>query len=388
MRQALAREGRGAAMLEFAVVAPVVILLMLGMADLALVVAGNSAGGNSAREGARYGIINFDCADAYAGSTTYSSAACSTAPSTNYTGIANVVTRRISGLVRNGSITVAVRCVDGSDTNLTSKACTKAGITPDKDMIEVKVSWTSLGASPYAATSHTDLARLMIQGVPSTTIASATTTTTAAPTTTTTTLVPTTTTTAAPVCPGDTTPPTGDFTISDGTGADPGFTNSTSLTINPNFTDPCSPMSMQFSTDGGATFGAYTAYGAIALVTSPAGDGTKSVVAHVKDAAGNVVTKTHSIVLDTTNPSTPTLTIACSTSGSTTTADLSWATATDANLKEYLVADNDGSITTTTVVAAGTTTFSTSHKKQTAHTFTVQAADKAGNKSTSQAIVC
>ena len=50
-------------MVEFAVIATVLFLLLFGFISLALIEIGNSAGSNAAREGARVGIINFDCAD-------------------------------------------------------------------------------------------------------------------------------------------------------------------------------------------------------------------------------------------------------------------------------------------------------------------------------------
>src|SRR5207253_8055915 len=56
------------------------------------------------------------------------------------------------------------------------------------------------------------------------------------------------------------------------------------------------------SVDGGATFGAATAYSATAAATLPAADGLYTVTVRVVDLAGNVAVITQSVRLDTAGP--------------------------------------------------------------------------------------
>ncbi|MGH9004986.1 MAG: TadE family protein, partial [Acidimicrobiia bacterium] len=54
---------QGSTVVEFALVSVVAFLILFGMAELAIIVFGNTVGTNAARDGARAGIVNFVDAD-------------------------------------------------------------------------------------------------------------------------------------------------------------------------------------------------------------------------------------------------------------------------------------------------------------------------------------
>jgi Flp pilus assembly protein TadG len=54
---------QGSTAVEFALVSVVAFLLLFGMAELAIIVFGNTVGTNAARDGARAGIVNYVDAD-------------------------------------------------------------------------------------------------------------------------------------------------------------------------------------------------------------------------------------------------------------------------------------------------------------------------------------
>ena len=165
-------------MLEFAIVSVVAFLLMFGMADAALIVLGNSVGSNAARDGARVGIINYQDADVTG--------------SVNRQAIEAAVLKRLSGNIASPAVTVVCRPA----TNLAlTVACQPGTVTLDRDVIEVRVTWTHKGSSPFLpSTTHSATSRMVIGGAPDLT----TPTTTPASTTTTTTVPSSTTTTTGP----------------------------------------------------------------------------------------------------------------------------------------------------------------------------------------------
>lgn len=147
LRERRARGDRGATIVEFAFVGPVLFLLMLVMIDLGLVVLGNSVGSNAARDGARVGIVQYLDADV--------------AGSPNRLDIEQAVFQRAGSLLR-GTPTVGVRCIDG-DTDAT-KPC-NASIDEGRDLIEVTLDWQHVGATPFVkSANHTEIARLVIVG--------------------------------------------------------------------------------------------------------------------------------------------------------------------------------------------------------------------------------
>jgi len=159
-----ARGHSGATLLEFALVAPVVIMVFLGLIGFSIVLGAQNGVSNAVRDGARLGIINFSCADSYTGSPNAGHDSCGAGNSTAYAAIVNSV-RATAGELANVS-SIQVRCVDGTDTTLTTKVCS-AGVTPGVDLIEVKAIWTPVvGTLFIPAGSRTELARMLIAGLP------------------------------------------------------------------------------------------------------------------------------------------------------------------------------------------------------------------------------
>lgn len=188
-------------------------------------------------------------------------------------------------------------------------------------------------------------------------------------------------------CSGDTEGPTGSFTIVSGTGAEQGYTSSTTITLSLAPVDSCTPITVRFSNDN-VTFGSSVTYDALNPTTTwtvPGGDGTKSVWGRFTDGVGNVrnLTTARTIVLDQTLPTVPgTLTRTLSCSGADRTVNLSWGTSSDANLLGYRIyhsVDNGPySVLSTTSGLTGSDT----HKKTLDSVrFKIASYDRAGNES-------
>jgi len=144
---------RGAVLVEFAFVIPIFLLLVFGLAEYSVTAAGNAAGGNAARDGARVGIINFANAD-HAGA--------------NYDLIVAAVNSRLAGLVK-GTPTVTVSCVDALNAAPLAHGCDPQYVRIGSDMIKVQVRWTHL--SPVGLIGNgtrTDSAVMRIVGAPGT----------------------------------------------------------------------------------------------------------------------------------------------------------------------------------------------------------------------------
>ncbi|MDI6843109.1 MAG: cell wall-binding repeat-containing protein [Anaerosomatales bacterium] len=93
----------------------------------------------------------------------------------------------------------------------------------------------------------------------------------------------------------DTNPPSGSFVLNAGAS----WTSTTTVACDSAVTDALSGVAqMRFSTDGGATWGDWQPYAASATVTLPSGDGTKTVTAQYRDAAGNVLELSDDIALE------------------------------------------------------------------------------------------
>ncbi|MEY2397280.1 MAG: hypothetical protein QOJ00_454 [Actinomycetota bacterium] len=154
------RGSRGAVAVELAIVAPLLILFLIGAAQVGLVVLGDSVGTNAARDGVRVASIRYECAD------NHLSTRCTSNPSTDYGVIKAAVTARLNGLVKGGSVTVAVACRRGSSTGPVI-SCEKNVATPDEDVVEVTVNWRQIGTTPYVTDRvHTAVARSVIAGRP------------------------------------------------------------------------------------------------------------------------------------------------------------------------------------------------------------------------------
>lgn len=179
MRRAHREEG--ATLVEFAIVTSVTFLLLFGMADMALILLGNSAGSNGARDGARVGIINYEFADAPGSHLDHTGATVD-----NYQAIVDAVSKRLAGTI--SSPTVAVRCLDNHTApgTLTTEPCRFGTVVLDQDLIEVKLTWVHRGSSPFVpVTTHSQTARMVISGAPDLSAPATTTSTTTSSTTTT-----------------------------------------------------------------------------------------------------------------------------------------------------------------------------------------------------------
>jgi Flp pilus assembly protein TadG len=164
LRWARARGERGAAAVEMALVAPLLILFLIGSLQVGLVVVGNATGSNAAREGARKASIYYECAD------NHTSTRCPVTPSTNYNLIKNAVLAKLAGLVKTSTVTVAVECRSKSSTGAVI-TCEKGYVEEDTDIVVVTVTWHHIGATPFVAdNAHTSIARSVINGRPDLTV--------------------------------------------------------------------------------------------------------------------------------------------------------------------------------------------------------------------------
>ena len=208
--------------------------------------------------------------------------------------------------------------------------------------------------------------------------ASAVTTTT----TTTTTLPPVTTTTTLPATT------CGSFTVTGASPATAGFTGTTTVTLTMSLASCGASVIVNFSNNGGTTWGADFAYSSTAKTTAwtlTSGDGLKTVSARLRNGAAgapkSLAAKT--ITLDTTKPTTPvSFTRTASCSGTNRTVILNWSTSFDTNLVGYRVYRSTGGATYTLLSTVATLTASNTHSKTlTSVRFYVIAYDKTGNTS-------
>ena len=214
------------------------------------------------------------------------------------------------------------------------------------------------------------------------TLGTTTTTTTAA--TTTTTAAATTTTTTATTC--------GSFSVAGSTGASVGYTASTAVTATMSFTTCGGSIYVNFSYDGGTTWGSDVSYssGTTTGLTLPTGNGTKTISGRARSGSGTPWSLTpQSIILDTTAPTTPsTFTRTASCSGSNRTVNLTWSAATDTYLIGYHVyRSTDGTTWSLLTSTAGLTTSDTHSKSLTSVRFYVTAYDAAGNNSSATSTI-
>lgn len=187
-------------------------------------------------------------------------------------------------------------------------------------------------------------------------------------------------------CVEDVTAPAGTFAIASGTGSDVGYTASTTVALTMSLSDPCTPISAQFSNDN-SLFGTWVTYDALNPTVSwtiTTGDGTKSVWAKVQDGAGNLrALGPNTIVLDSVTPTSPgTLTRAVACSGTDRTVQLSWGASTDTNFKGYRVYQSINSAAWGAIGTSSSSTFNDVHKKSLDSVrYYVVGYDKAGNES-------
>lgn len=124
------------------------------------------------------------------------------------------------------------------------------------------------------------------------------------PTTTTTDPSTTTTTTALPLCESDGTGPTGSLTILAGTGANTGYTSSSTVNLSLTASDPCTPLEMAFSNDG-STWSADEPFAVGKAWPLAPGDGDRTVWVRYQDAGDNASVAQASVRVDGTPPATP-----------------------------------------------------------------------------------
>ena len=198
--------------------------------------------------------------------------------------------------------------------------------------------------------------------------------------------VPTAAPTAVPTtCVGDTTGPSGGFQILSTSGQQ-GYTSSTSVSLSMTLTDPCQPISMQFSNDGVLYSNPVTYDSANPSVawTLVGGDGTKTVRAKATDANGNARTfAAQTVILDTVKPTVPgTLVKSVSCAGSDRTVTLTWGASTDTNFSGYriYVSTNSGAWTVLSTTSLGSES-TTNKKSLDSVRYYVVGYDKAGNES-------
>lgn len=164
----------GATMVEFALVSVVAFAIIFGLAELGLVVFGNSVGSSAARDGARVALVNYVDADV--------------AGSPNNQAVVAAVKQRLVGIVSYESASVVCRPAD----NLaTTEPCQPTAVDLARnDIVEVAVTWRHKGGPSFGPATHSATARMVIGGAPdlsATATTGPTTTTTTAPSTTTTT---------------------------------------------------------------------------------------------------------------------------------------------------------------------------------------------------------
>lgn len=145
---------RGASLVEFAFVLPIMMAFVMGLVTYGLTEAGDNTASSAAREGARVGILQYESADI---------------PGTNaQEAIVDAVERHMgSGFVTNSS--VAVRCVRPATNGVVPEpsaadSCAEGHVDVGRDLIEVTVRWDPIG--PVDRPQRTEFARMTIIGRP------------------------------------------------------------------------------------------------------------------------------------------------------------------------------------------------------------------------------
>jgi hypothetical protein len=140
----------GATMVEFALVAVVAFIFLFGLAEVGLIVFGNSIGSGAARDGARVGIINYEDADVPG--------------SPNNLAVLASVQQRLVGMVTFDS--AAVSCRSGDDPAVAVPCRPPSVDLTRSDLLEVTVKWKHRGAAAFVPASHSATARMVINGAP------------------------------------------------------------------------------------------------------------------------------------------------------------------------------------------------------------------------------
>ena len=117
-----ARGDRGAAAVEFALIAPILFLLVFGIIDFGLLINSQSTASNAAREGARVASLGGNTA-----------------------AVTSSVTPAMSTLINAGSTTTTVTCLNGATACSIDDATSDTGAT-----VTVKVTYTYKFLTPVA----------------------------------------------------------------------------------------------------------------------------------------------------------------------------------------------------------------------------------------------
>jgi hypothetical protein len=143
------------------------------------------------------------------------------------------------------------------------------------------------------------------------------------------TTAPTTTPSSVPAaCDGDTAGPTGSMSILAGSGAQAGYTSSSTVTLSLAASDLCTPITMSFSNDG-TTWSNPVDFGTSAVWTLEPGDGSRSMSVRFSDGLGYTSTASGSVIVDATTPTTPGSFTATVLNGPRR-VELTWTQSTDA----------------------------------------------------------
>jgi hypothetical protein len=146
----------GGAVLEFAIVMPLLALILTTLLDLSLIIVGRSTAANAVREGARVAILHYDCADRHSG--------CSGSAADR---IDAAVRDHLDGFMK-GPVVVSVRCLDGDSVGGPAivKDCDDS-VVPARDVVEVSVEYLPVSISPFVASGpRTATARMIAIGAP------------------------------------------------------------------------------------------------------------------------------------------------------------------------------------------------------------------------------
>jgi hypothetical protein len=150
------RHDRGALIVEFAFVAPLLFAVLFGFVEVGLLVLGSSVGTNAAREGAREGILQYLDADEPA--------------SSSHAAIEDAVRARLAGLVDEDRVEVTVRCLDydevragAADPVKDCEATGDDGVVAGRDLLEVAVRWRPVALTGFISpTVRIDRARMTV----------------------------------------------------------------------------------------------------------------------------------------------------------------------------------------------------------------------------------
>lgn len=142
------RSERGTVLLENALAVPLVILFVIGAAELGLGILNRTQAASAARDGARRGILSYWQADI--------------AGSSDAAAIAGAISQRLG----DRTFVAAIHCVGPSDTTPLPGGCAAASVLSG-DRIQVAVSWQAPGLREASGIALMGLSGLpMLAGAP------------------------------------------------------------------------------------------------------------------------------------------------------------------------------------------------------------------------------